>query len=116
MPIKKHKLSADMDRALAIIRQHGCIVRYAGGFWSHPGNQAMQQYIDSNLNGSFDFGQYVGVGTLWALERRGYVVPSEYKEARVTRIKFPIKYILKPQQNESQDVQQSEGQPAQPNP
>ena len=89
--MKSKKLSAEMERALAIIKASGSIVWYSGGFWAKEGSEMVTSYGTPVFTHPID---YVGVQTLEAIERRELIIVAEEK------IKYgravAVKYILKP--------------------
>jgi hypothetical protein len=85
------KITAEMQRALDILKEHGSIDRYPGGFWAQP-NAEMAHSAGCQ---PFDYPKgYVGTVTLKALLTRNLIEAID--EVQGPRGKFTVKYILKP--------------------
>lgn len=81
-----------MNRALEIIKEHGSIVRYPGGFWHKP--DAPLKYSGGLPSQSFYYPEgYIGTNTLNSLLNRELIEVAE--EVNGPRGKFAVKYILK---------------------
>lgn len=86
---KKLALTPEMNRALAILRENGCIVRYQGGFWQRE-NAVMEDKkndVPIPLN-------WVHTATIAALASHGLIEVAYRKATRDGRATFPVKYIL----------------------
>jgi hypothetical protein len=69
------KLTDEMRKCLSIIDAHGIIERHKGGFWCQPD-------ISVDKFGCPVGVEWVGKGTIVALEKRGLIAPCESKESR----------------------------------
>jgi hypothetical protein len=77
---RKLAMSATMTAALGEVGKHGGkLVRHPGGFWSYDGCPARWDGLPT---------WWVDTGTVNALERRGRITFTEWKEGRNRR--FPI--------------------------
>lgn len=90
------KLSPEMQRCLDIIKEHGCIVRYTGGFWQKPNDELKGEFHPGLSGINPDGGRYplnaVGTNTINALEYRGLIIATDHRMG--SRSEFPIKYEL----------------------
>lgn len=84
MGLSKDELTPTMQKAVDFIREHGSIVRYAGGYWNKPGCANYFEYSP----GSF------GTTTIDALAKRGVIEYTAWKE-KTDSYRFPIAAKLK---------------------
>lgn len=94
----KKILTPEMQRCLDIIKQHGCIVRYQGGFWQKP-NDELKGLIPDGMAGRGPAGDFkyplnsIGTNTINALVSRELIIATDHRNSG--RGEFAIKYELK---------------------
>ena len=84
------KLSPEMVKGMQLLKENkGTIIRYKGGFWSHPGVEK------SRFSDGMEYpSRHVGKGTLEALANRGLVEPTDWNVGVPGRPDYAIKYEL----------------------
>jgi hypothetical protein len=86
---KKMTLTSEMQRALDIIKEHGSIDRYPGGFWARP----CADMVHSGGCPPFDYPKgFVGTVTLKALLTRGLIKATAKVKGHCGI--FAVKYTL----------------------
>ena len=96
---KQKPLTSEMLRCLEIIKQHGSIVRYRGGFWQKPNDECAKKFIDRGQLVYNYPAEHISTGTLKALHARGLIQIDEYDGMYY---KYPSKYSLISEQANNQ--------------
>ena len=89
-----YKLTPEMKRALEMLKTHGELIRYKGGFWSYEGATMAVMGIRNRDETDFVYPvEHVGLQTLEALERRDMIEVSETKAGwgRPYAVKYKLK-------------------------
>lgn len=66
-------ITPEMARALKIIKEHGSLMWFKGGFWHHPGAEMIEIPADRHTRAYSHPKDYVRTNTVKALNRRGYI-------------------------------------------
>lgn len=92
----KKTLTPEMQRCLDIIKDHGCIVRYAGGFWQKPNDELKGEFSVGMSGINPEGGKYplnsIGTNTINALVSRELIIATDHRNSG--RGEFAIKYEI----------------------
>lgn len=87
------QLTSEMQRALALIKEHGSLCRYGRGFWREP-NAPLEGKTGSGKTASYFPLDYIDNSTVTSLIHRGLIVATEFKTNSQPGYHTPIKVTL----------------------
>lgn len=87
---KLKKLSPEMEKAIALFKEHGKLVRYRGGYWAQEkAPMRVLDFMEPDLLAPKDS---FGTTTMEALHKRGLIQATEWKAWE--RGAFVVEYQL----------------------
>ena len=85
------QLSSEQKRCIDIIKQHGSVRRWPGGFWQHPGCPGKNE--SNNGDSYFVPLEYICTNTIKSLLNKGLLIILETK--LINNVPFPVRVGLK---------------------